>query len=305
MFPIYDVNEIDFDSVEQLGTKEKYWLSKDDIQTLFKIGRSGTGENWVEVVVAELCNLINLPHAEYALANWNDKPGVISKSFVKKGNRLVHGNEILVKVLDKLDLVYPENKRFKVREHLLKIVLKIMESTNFILPIDYQPDSPLIAKPIDVFIGYIILDCWIANQDRHHENWGFVTTPQSIHLAPTYDHASGLGCREPEEKMALRLKTIDVKRNVEGFVKKAKTPFYDKNEELSTIDACRLIYKHSPEVFIYWTNKINHISAETLKTIFDNIPLSHITETGIEFALKILELNKERLIALIEDKIDE
>jgi hypothetical protein len=47
-----------------------------------------------------------------------------------------------------------------------------------------------------------MLDAWIGNGDRHHLNWGLVRnklTPniiETIHLAPTYDHASSLG-REP------------------------------------------------------------------------------------------------------------
>jgi serine/threonine protein kinase HipA of HipAB toxin-antitoxin module len=48
----------------------------------------------------------------------------------------------------------------------------------------------------DVFLGYLMLDAWIANLDRHHENWGLVLTKDITgHLAPSYDHASSLaGC---------------------------------------------------------------------------------------------------------------
>ncbi|MEG3898961.1 MULTISPECIES: hypothetical protein [unclassified Microcoleus] len=51
-----------------------------------------------------------------------------------------------------------------------------------------------------------MLDAWIGNTDRHHENWGFVEvraskTPQVIaHLAPTYDYASSLG-REHSKRL--------------------------------------------------------------------------------------------------------
>ena len=52
----------------------------------------------------------------------------------------------------------------------------------------------------DVFISYIMLDCLISNPDRHHENWGFIVYDNEVYLSLTYDHASGLGCREPEHK---------------------------------------------------------------------------------------------------------
>ncbi|EGJ29874.1 MULTISPECIES: hypothetical protein [Moorena] len=40
----------------------------------------------------------------------------------------------------------------------------------------------------DLFVGYLLLDAWIGNGDRHHENWGFVrpkTSQTGIYLAPT------------------------------------------------------------------------------------------------------------------------
>lgn len=38
---------------EQLGTKEKFWLLRNDQRYLFKIGRPGTGENWAEKIAAD------------------------------------------------------------------------------------------------------------------------------------------------------------------------------------------------------------------------------------------------------------
>ena len=29
-----------------------------------------------------------------------------------------------------------------------------------------------IESALEVFVGYVMLDAWISNQDRHHENWG-------------------------------------------------------------------------------------------------------------------------------------
>jgi hypothetical protein len=36
------------------------------------------------------------------------------------------------------------------------------------------PDG--ITTAIDTFVGYLLLDAWIGNGDRHHENWRFIAT---------------------------------------------------------------------------------------------------------------------------------
>ena len=42
------------------------------------------------------------------------------------------------------------------------------------------------------FVGYVLLDAWIANQDRHHENWGALRHGDELRLAPTFDHGASL-----------------------------------------------------------------------------------------------------------------
>jgi len=69
-----------FDTIEQLGTKEKFWFydKNDKTRKLFKIGRPGTGENWSEKATYELAKILGLPCAKYELAIWKGKEGVLS-----------------------------------------------------------------------------------------------------------------------------------------------------------------------------------------------------------------------------------
>ncbi len=298
-----------YESIEPLGTKRKFWFhdDNDNFKKLFKIGIPNTGENWVEVVVAELCNLLNIPHAKYEFAIWNEKEGTITPSFVPKDHRLIHGNELLAKtykLLDK-DISYPiekneDNKSYKIREYKLKLVLTIMKAEFLKLPIDYQKNK--LSKPIDVFIGYIMLDCLISNQDRHHENWSWIISPsKEFFLSPTYDHASGLGCRESDEEKTERLKTKDTGRMVKHFVTRAKTPFFDnKDKNLKTIEAFRLCADSNKDIALYWLNKLEELDINKVRNFFDKIPEHLISNISIEFALKILEENKKRLLEIKE-----
>ena len=51
------------------------------------------------------------------------------------------------------------------------------------------------APAFDLWVGYLVLDAWVANTDRHHQNWGvLVDTRTDVSLlAPSFDHGSSLG----------------------------------------------------------------------------------------------------------------
>jgi len=293
------------DELEQLGTKEKFWFEDDNKQkTLFKIGRPNTGENWSEVVTSNLCELLDIPHAKYEFATWKGKDGTITQGFVPKNHRLIHGNELLGKISNKLELLggitdekYPEEQKYGVRQHTLSIVLATVRLFPKLAPIGYNSDL----SALEIFAGYLMLDCWIGNQDRHHENWGFVVSPdKKIYLAPTFDHASGLGCRVSDEERAKRLKTKDSNFSVEHFVSKAKTPFYktkDSTKPMTSIDVFKETYKYSA----YWLERLEKIDINDVVKIFSRVPKHLISEEAINFALKMLEINRLNMLKIKEE----
>ncbi|HSV66319.1 MAG TPA: hypothetical protein VLJ59_10500 [Mycobacteriales bacterium] len=58
-------------------------------------------------------------------------------------------------------------------------------------------EVPVLLDGFAVFAGYLVLDDWIANRDRHDENWAVLRPPTGepgpAMLAGSFDHASGLG----------------------------------------------------------------------------------------------------------------
>ena len=127
-----------------------------------------TGENWAEVVASKLCQLLGLPHATYQFAVWIGKKGVISENFVPSDARLVMGNELLSAIHQS----YPEDAKYKAQDHTLGRIVTLLKKPIIELPIGWTSPDKAINRAIDVFLGYLLLDAWIANQDRHHENWG-------------------------------------------------------------------------------------------------------------------------------------
>ena len=76
---------------------------------------------------------------------------------------LVLGNELLL-AMDPI----PREQRFKVRQHTVEAVATFWKSPAG-MP-GWRSDG--IESALEVFVGYVMLDAWISNQDRHHENWG-------------------------------------------------------------------------------------------------------------------------------------
>jgi len=100
MFDIVAIPDEAQDDLEPLGTKPKFWFRNEAGDwCLFKEARPNTGEDWAEKIACELARLLRLPHAEYDLAEWRGRSGVVCQSFVPDGGHLEHGNELLAAVV--------------------------------------------------------------------------------------------------------------------------------------------------------------------------------------------------------------
>ncbi|RUR80778.1 hypothetical protein ACF3DV_05415 [Chlorogloeopsis fritschii PCC 9212] len=179
-------------------------------------------------------------------------------------------------------------------------VLRAIEADRVSLPIGWAAPSG-IQTAVEVFVGYLLLDAWIGNGDRHHESWGFVrnkptfTSGETVHLAPTYDHASSLGRDLSDEQRQ--------KRSVEAYANKCFSAFYssvDDKKPLKTFDLFYQVAHAYPQAAHIWLERLESVSRANILTIFSRIPNTHISSIAAEFAQKILEFNQYRLFTLRE-----
>ena len=301
-YVIYNVSDaLSSGAVEYLGSKRKGWFTYKfkgkDTRILFKQGRSGSGENWAEKVAAELARLLGLPHAIYELAYLSkDDPCVISPNFLEAGEELKLGNE-LIEGFDK-------DQRFKNTKHTLDAILNAMHQNSVQLPQTLK-QNPAITKANDLIIGYLCLDAWIGNTDRHAENWGIIIKNNKINvLAPTFDHASSLGRNEPDARRTERLTTKDTGRNVQKYVHGAMVPVYDQGgHQLNTISLIKECRKYDPHVTDHWIEKIIQITNEDqkIKEVLSRMPEEFISEPAKAFAMAILQESTGQLRRLQND----
>ncbi len=284
---------------EYLGTKDKFWFKHENLDYLYKQARSNIGEDWAEKVAAELCEILGLPHAEYELAEtWEGKRSVASLKFLEEeaGEFLVNGNELLAAIVPN----YDTSATYGASQHTLDVVLKVLGDESIKLPPAWTAPST-IKTAVDVFVGYLLLDAWIGNGDRHHENWGVISkkmmpdATETIYLAPTYDHASSLGRELSDENRQ--------KRSVEAYANKCFSAFYRSvgdTKPLKTFDVFTYIAQIYPKATNIWLERLSSITSANILEIFTRIPSKRISPIAIDFAQKILEYNQRRLLNLKE-----
>lgn len=292
------------EAMEWLGTKEKFWFrftGDEDSTWLFKYSRSGTGEHWSEKIAEQLCVSLGIPHAEYQLAVFGQKYGVVSKNLVSKDYRLVMGNEVLH---GQAPGVYPRpevnpTKFTTVREHTVGRVLYCLDKTGVNPPITEYDIEDLNAG--DVFCGYLMLDALIGNQDRHHENWAIMLDQRTGNrfLCPTYDHASSLGRELTDDKREMKLNTKDVNQTLQAFVKKARSQLFRANSDshpVSTVDAFYLAVEKRDNAKKFWLHKLVQLSEQDISKIFSKVPEDIMSGVAKEFAHQMVVENRRRLL---------
>jgi len=287
-------------SAEAMGTKKKFWFSRTGEMWLYKATRPGSGEHWAEVLAATVAQILGLPHAEYELARWRDKTGVenagvVTRRFTPDGFDLVHGNELLAE----RDPNYPAAgaRYVRTQEHTIEAVRSAM-ATDVGLPLDWTAPGD-IKTPADVFGGYLLLDAWIGNTDRHHENWGLVVNLAEGHryLAPTFDHASSLGAHHEDAKRIQRLNSNSPAHGVEGYVEKARSALYARAGEaqpMTPLDAFRAWCEHAS--CDPWLQRLDAVEDGQVAELIGRVPDSEMSGPARAFAQAILQRNKWRIL---------
>lgn len=160
-----------------------------------------------------------------------------------------------------MDPRYPDKQQFKVRQHTVDAVANAVSIFRPPLP-KWSTNLPSdVLSALDVFVGYVMLDAWIANQDRHHENWGAIVSRESpnagpfLSLAPTFDHAAGLARNLSDRDRQERLSTRDRNHNIGAFAERGRSRFYNLESDerpLSTLHAFQDFAKQSQKAGAAW-----------------------------------------------------
>lgn len=194
---IVDVTDWEVDLDESAGTDEKLWLRKPDSteRWLFKpvTEKNGhiQGEDWAEAMSTALAGVLGIPCAETRMAVRQERRGSVSRDLRIDRNWEMQPGWVILAAEIQDYIPGSENPRGRPGHSLQNIQGVLREA----LPPEGAP-VPSWFSAFDLFAGYLVFDAWIANRDRHDENWS-VLVPlkegESNRLSPSYDHAGGLG----------------------------------------------------------------------------------------------------------------
>jgi HipA-like C-terminal domain len=299
-FSIRHVDSSQAQSVEMLGSKPKFWLRENDRRLLFKGEDRGTGEDWAEVVACSLSALLGLPHVAYELAAEHVgeryiRPGVVCENMAPSPLTLVLGNELLLAI----DPKYPMQQRFKVRQHSIEAVSEVashLDPPDEVWSVHVPND---VKSALDVFVGYVMFDAWIANQDRHHENWGAIWDGKNLRLAPTFDHGAAMARNLRDSERQERLTTRDRNRTVAAFANRGRSAFYGSRVDerpLALGEAFRSFSERVPIAAQAWLARLREVNRDAVWGILQNVPSKRMSDTCKRFTMELLSANHQRLL---------
>lgn len=289
-----DVSGWDIVADETSGAEEKYWLQEPGSRTrwLFKAVtiKAGHvhGEDWAEKAVSHLAGLLGVPCARVELAVLRGRAGCISADLRPPSHELQHGR-VLLEVCGAPGYVHGSGKNHP--GHTLE---NIRNSLRGALP---PPGCqlPFEASAYDVFAGYLMLDAWVANRDRHDNNWAVLrpvlVADGPMRLCGSYDHASSLGFNVTDEKRAQRLD----QRRVEAWCEKGLAQRFDHGRTTTLVQLAAMgLQLASPDAQRFWFEKLSNVSEDDVQNIIATVP--RMSDLARTFASTVLSVNRRRIL---------
>lgn len=287
-FVVLDVTEWRAGGEEQLGTKPKQWLrDPSDRLWLWKAatrnasstGGYRKGDDWAERIATEIARSMSIAVALTELAERARLFGTVSCSVVDaESERLVHGNELLAEVgVAGSD---PHDRTGYTLDAVRRSLDGVAGST---------PGS----QAFECFAGYLLVDAVAGNTDRHQENWAVIENSKGERrLAPSFDHASSLGFLLDDGARSEMLATADRNQTPEAWAARARTRFEGHPHPVDVATA-KIDIINSDVARIY-LDRLRHLD---LHGFIDRVPARRISEPALEFASRVSEANRARILS--------
>ena len=156
-----------------------------------------------------------------------------------------------------------------------------------------------IQTALEVFTGYVMLDAWIANQDRHHENWGAILDGNTMRLAPTFDHGASLARNLLDVERQERLSTKDRNRTVAAFSERGRSAFYASTNDarpLELREAFLAFARQVPNAAKLWLEQLRALNRDAVQGILERVPTERMSKICKRFTTELLLANQRRLL---------
>jgi hypothetical protein len=239
--------------------RDEWWLWKPLKETGSLEGTRPTRINDVaEMVAHHLAEAIGLPSAPCKYAVRDGERGIISRQIAPHLYELSPGSAWGAQGGD---------------GYTVDSILSVLEGLTGPPPCEGMSAA-------EVFTGYLVLDAWIGNTDRHEENWAVIEPPDgTAYLAPTFDHGSALGSGMTNDRRERCDRHAWCAR---GKSRAFKRPLIDIAREAVDLTGAA-----------WWADRVATVHPATWTAILDEHgALSDLTRS---FVSDVLTINQERV----------
>jgi hypothetical protein len=294
-FSILDVSSWRIAADEVAGADEKVWLAPTDSEDrwLFKPATIKDdhvhGEDWAEKAASELGHLLGVPCATVEMANRHGSRGALSLN-LRPPNYEMHSGAVLLSDL-LADYVPGAVDPLGRPGHNLSNINAVLGTVA--APPGFT--GPTGMTGFDVFAGILMLDAWIANRDRHDENWS-ILVPHAVQdlrrLCGSYDQAGCLGFNLLDTSKARML----AEGRVAAWARKGTAWRFEHTAKPSSLVtlAAEGLSLASTTARRHWMAALCGITDEVVADLMARIPV--LSEVGRTFAVEVLATNRKRLL---------
>lgn len=295
-FAIVDVSSWPQVAVEPGGADEKVWLEEPGTcdRWLFKpvvVKGHVQGEDWAEKLAAEFARILGVPCARVEMALRDGRFGAISRNLRPQTYELYDGAVLLGAAVPGYEPGGKGNKRR--RGHNLLNIQKVLDTKQ--VPPD-SADRLSGFSAFDVFSGVLVLDAWLANRDRHDQNWS-VLLPSTEDAGPerlcgAYDQAGCLGFNETDERREALLAAGEVGRwAARGTAHRFENDGSPQSLVKLAADALSMC---DGEASRYWLAQLEAVTPAQVSSLVERAP--RMSDPARRFAVEILMVNRGRLL---------
>lgn len=297
-YEVFDVSEWEVAADEPAGQEEKKWIvePKTGLKWLFKppTEKNGfrQGEDWTEKVSSELAELIGVPCAQVQLADLSGRVGSISRNLRPQRWEMQAGSLLLSEGNPNYQ---PGSMNVKGRPgHSLTRIKQLLDGMGAPPGCEYPSEF----GAFDVFAGFMVLDGWIANRDRHDENWSILLPPPGLSsprlLCASYDQAGGLGYNVREEVCVTRLRQND---GVLSWCLRGTAYRFEHDPAVGAITlvdhAIKALELVSADTRSFWMERLMSVTQDTATELLARVP--NLSDHCRSFASEILRINQRRM----------
>lgn len=277
---------------ETAGARGHSWLATPETEEawLFKPvvvhGNRRQGEDWAEKVVAEIAQVMGVPHAQIELASRRGSLGCLSRDLKPRGWEIQPGSALLSGLIDG----YESHQKGR-RGHSLANVRTVLSG----IGPPPQAKGTVSESAFDFFVGYLVLDALVANRDRHDDNWSILRPDSGDDcLCGSYDHASSLGFNLLDHERVRRLRDGTLPNwAARGTAVKFE---HDPNAGPASLveHARRALTMCSARAAAHWLTMASAVTREVVAQVFASLP--DVSDPVTNFGTALVIHNRERLL---------